>query len=168
MRQFLFVLFLLASLPAPAKAAPYAEYDPRTGDIFIRELRGVITASVRSSATLLRSSILDEPPEISPNDAAVPLVQNGSVAWFTNLSVAMPWNPPAARVPFAFDSIRLPSLVPPGTAVATLNAFYGVDASTRLPMSIVVVPEPSSSALLAMGIAGGIAVRLRGAEASSR
>lgn len=161
MRQLLFVLFLLASLPAAAKAAPYAEYDPTTGDIVIRELRGAISASVWSSATLLRSGILDEPPEISPNDAAVPLVRNGSTALFTTLSVAMPWNPPAARVPFAFDSIRLRSLVPPGSAVATLSAFYSVDESATLPMPIAVVPEPSSVASLAMAMGGGVAVRRR-------
>jgi hypothetical protein len=162
MRQFLFVLFLLASLPAAAKAAPYAEYDPATGDIVIRELRGAITASVRSSVVQLRSGVLSEPADILPSDATLPLVRSGNTtAKFTYLNVMMPWNPPAPRVPFAFDSIRLHALVPPGTAVASLSAFYGVETSTTLPMSIAVVPEPSSVALLAMAMAGGVAVRRR-------
>ena len=162
MRLFLFVLFFLASLPAAAKAAPYAEYDPATGDVVIRELRGAITAFVSSSDVQFRSGILFEPADILPDDAALPLVRSGNAAaGFTLLNVMMPWNPPAPRVPFAFDSIRLHSLVPPGTAVATLSAFYGVETSTTLPMSIAAVPESSSVALLAMAMAGGMAVRRR-------
>ncbi len=168
MRQFLFVLFSLASLPAVAKAAPYAEYDPATGDIVIRELRGAIAASVGSTATLLRSSILDEPPEIFPNDSPVPLLRNGSTAFFTVLRVIMPRIPPSPRAPLEFDSIRLRSLVSPGTSVTTLVASYDTDSSVTFPMSIVVVPETSSAALLGMGIASGIAVCRRRTKTSFR
>jgi hypothetical protein len=162
MRQLLFVLFLLASLPATAKAAPYAEYDPRTGDIVIRELRGAIAATVRSADVQLRSGILSEPADILPSNAAAPLVRSGNTtAAFTHLNVMMPWDPPAPRVPFEFDSITLHSVVPPGTPTATLSAFYDIDSSSSLPMSIVVIPEPSSVALLAMAVASGMAVRQR-------
>lgn len=161
MRQFLFVLFLLASLPAAAKAVPYAEYDPRTGDILFSGVRGLTVITINSRRSNLRASILTETPIISPADAAAPILQPGTSTPYSGIQWMMEW-PPKFNRPFEFDSLLFPAAVPPGTPTSDLWGAAWVGTTSGFQLNVVTLPEPNSVALCATGIVGAIAVRRRG------
>ena len=158
MRQSLFVLILLASLPAAmVHAEPYATYNPLTGDVVLKELRGQARAVLSSTSGLLRTSVLSETPEIIPPDAQLPNM--GSASAFTERFgivwlISAPLQP---KVPFDFDSLTFAKAVPPWTPVADLAMFAGDDIQRQ----IFVIPEPSAIALLGVVLLSLAALRRR-------
>lgn len=165
MRQLLFVLFLLASLPvAHVQAEPYGLYDPATGDIVIDGLRGQLSATLRSTSGQLRPDILTAAAVISPTNAEPPLVLNGSttlprfaITWH------MLWKPhtqvePRSRL--GFDSIFLDAAVPLGTSLNDLTLI--VDDGFRSHVSkLSLVPEPAALAVGGLGLFGLAVCRRR-------
>jgi hypothetical protein len=159
MRQFIFVLLLLASLPAAAKAVPYAEYDPRTGDIAIRGLNGIANPGGRfrmmrfgSISGKLNPLILSSPVEIAPANSLLPQFTMKSTEWLAMVSTTN-W--------FEFTSIKIPGAFLPGTP---LEDIYYVDtyrATSSRQGAVVEIPEPGGFALLIMAAAGVIASRRR-------
>jgi hypothetical protein len=162
MRQSLFVLFLLASLPvAMVHAEPYATYNPATGDIVLSELQGLGYTSLHSKSGLLRISVLSEVPVISPSNAQLPKL--GSASTITShFGIGWQiWNPPSPRVPFDFDSITFSRAVPAGTTVSDLSMWVSTNGRDGYETQILVVPEPATLTLGGFALISLAALRRR-------
>lgn len=162
MRLSLFVLFLLASLPAAAvKAAPFAEYNPATGDVTLRGLTGLVAFSFNSKFGFLNKDLANLPPQYSPPDAPPPLVDD---AHSGGPGYLVQWKPGLGETQILFDSLYLPEAVTPFTPIRNELQFaarFPSDSSTR-HWEIRIVPEPASTSLALCGIAVmGLALRRR-------
>ena len=152
MRYFLNVLFVLALLPAVAKAAPFAEYNPATGDIRIREISEISSMNIRSASGALDPDVLDAMLETAPANASKPLMQVNSISGLLVFH-------PSGRFPFT--SLTIHGAFLPGTPVADVSYFDTFRVSALRQGTVVAVPEPSSIALTCIGATGLAALRRR-------
>ena len=162
MRLFLNVLFVLAILPTTAKAAPFAEYNPATGDILFGGIRGLRVFSIYSKEKKLRGNILGETPIVSPANAALPIAKPAGPSSSPQPGVqwVVEW-PPYYRRSFEFDSLLFPAAVPPGTPTSDLWGLFWVGDNPALKLEITTVPEPSTIALSGMSLLSLAALRRR-------
>lgn len=149
MRQTLFVLFLLASLPAAAaQAEPFAEYNPATGDIFFREMIGngsIVSKSGAWHPNVLASAIVTAPAGLDPPRLSLKY----SLLTFSG---------PTAHL---LTSMTIRSAIIPGTPVSDLSYFDGYQVSSTRQGVIKQVPEPAAAALLTCSAAALGVIRRR-------
>ena len=147
MRHLIFVLFSLATLPAATvKATPYAEYNPATGDIRIREISGIGYMNIRSASGSLNPNVLTAPMETVPVSAARP-----------SMRVTLPGLTISHRGLFPFTSLTIHGAFLPGTPVTDVSYFDSYRTPSARQGTVVQVPEPTSIAIAGASVAGVIA-----------
>jgi hypothetical protein len=140
MRQLIFVLFLLASLPATmARAEPYAQYNPATGDIRFLESDKVWVVYIGSVSGLnLHPAIRSLPLETTPVG-----VTDFQIA--PTLRGVQYINPSGRGLPFTSLLVRGAFL--PGTPISDVRYVDTFDPNRSYRDGRVVeVPEPSTLA----------------------
>lgn len=153
MRQLAFVILFLASLPVTANAAPFARYDPATGDVAFKDVFHGVSIALESTAGRMNFSSI-QPIEIVPASAMLPTV--GFYSW-----TSAGWRMQPGF--FEFHTLRARGVVQPFTPLNDLSFLFQVDHSTAPNLApIVQVPEPSALALAASSILGVSLIRRRG------
>lgn len=151
MRRSLLVVFFLAFLPTSAKATPYAQYDPVTGDIRIREISEIRSLYVRSASGSINPNVQMAPFETVP--AGTRKLYMGVIT-SNEFSVG-------ARGSFQFTSLTIFGAFRPGTPSSDVSYFdrYG-DMGLRQG-AVIAMPEPPASLLAGISLLMAAALRRR-------
>jgi len=160
MRQLLFVLSLLSLQPALAKAAPFAEYNPATGDVTLKELSGLVEFQFNSKNGLLNKTISAQPPLYSPPNAVAPVVSD---TYVNGPGYILRWTPAPGETQFKFNSLTILQAVQTLTPHVNELQFAARFSGDRgFPLwELRIVPEPSSVALTSAALIGLAALRRR-------
>ncbi|BBO32918.1 PEP-CTERM sorting domain-containing protein [Lacipirellula parvula] len=159
MRQLLFVL-LVALLSSAAFATPYAEYNPATGDVTLKELNGLFEFQFNSKNGLLNKTIAGQSPHYSPTNAVAPVVSD---AYVNGPGYILRWTPSPGETQLNFDSLTILHAVQPFTPHLNELQFATRFSGDRglLLRELRVVPEPSTIAILGVGLLALAALRGR-------
>ena len=161
MKQLLCIFFSLAILPATAiKAAPFAEYNPATGDIALKELGGVAEFQLNSKNGLLNKTIVAQPPIYLPSMAPAPVISD---AYINGPGYILRWTPSLGEPQFKFQTLTVLHAVPPLTPHVNELQFSARIFGERLSVlrELRVVPEPTTFALAGAALIGLAALRRR-------
>lgn len=156
--RFLFNLFMLASLPAAAYAAPYAQYNPSTGDIRFLDIRDISLIYIRSTSEALNPNIVNAPVNVVPSTLERPTMRLNH-GGFDGLTIQ--YLDPAYRGRLPVTSLTIRGAYLPGTPVADVLYFDTYNARGLRQGIVLEVPEPDREILGSLAIVAFAATRSR-------